>query len=147
MTPEMMGQQQQQQQQPMDEIQMAKEALGLDKYEVQMQAIQAQLQESNQKAMFNEMSSSFKNVPQEEVQKAIAKIAETNPQMAQMMTSSREGMELAFKKVQSEMKSTETPDEITDSGDAGSQNGDFASKLKNGKASEVELGDFILQNS
>jgi hypothetical protein len=133
--------------QPQDEITLAKEALGLNVYEQQLQSLQAQIEASNQKALFNEMATNYTNVPTDKVQEAIAKIAETNPQMAQMMQTTREGMELAFKKVQSEMKPKESPDEISDSADAGAVGGDFQSKLKNGRASEVDLGDFILQNA
>lgn len=133
-----------QQQAPKDDVQMAKEALGLDAYEQQLQAMQAQLAESNQKAMFNELSSQYKNVPIEEVNKALAELEQTNPQMAQMMKSDKSGLDLMFKKVQAEMKPTETPDEITDSGDAGGEMSDFNKKLKDGTASEVELGEFIL---
>lgn len=130
-----------------DEVQMAKEALGLDAYEQQLQAMQAQLAESNNKAMLNEVSSQYEGVPVEEVEKALTAMAETNPQMAEMMKSDKNGLDMLFKKVQSEMKPDEKPDEITDSGDAGGDMGDFNKKLKDGNANEVDLGDFILNNS
>lgn len=142
--PEMMNNQQAPQQ--VDEIQMAKEALGLDGYEKQLQQMQAQLAQSNQKAMFNELSSVHKDVPVEEVEKAITELEATNPQMAQMMRTDKAGLEMMFNQVKSKMKPTETPDEITDSGEAGGDIGDFNKKIKNGTASEVDLGDFILGN-
>ena len=45
------------------------------------------------------------------------------------------------------MKPQETPDEITDSGDSGDAGlGDFNQKLKDGNATEMDLGEFILGN-
>ncbi len=140
-------QQQMQQQAPVDDVAMAKEALGIDGVEQQLADMQAQLVESNQKAMMNEISSEFKDVPVEEVTKALETMATTNPQMAQMMQQDANGLKMMFQQVQSQMKPTETPDEITDSGDAGDISlGDFQNKLKDGNASEVDLGDFILAN-
>lgn len=134
-------------QQEMDDVALAKQALGLDTYEQQLQAMQAQLQEANTKAMFNEVSSEFKDVDIELVNAELAKMTETNPQMAEMMKSNKDGLEMLFRTVQTKTKPAETPDEITDSGDSGSQKaGDLSSKIKNGTANEMELGDFILGN-
>ncbi|MGE4510077.1 MAG: hypothetical protein AB7D43_03140 [Sulfurimonadaceae bacterium] len=155
MMDETQGQQGQMMQQPQDEISLAKQALGLDQYEqqmqttqTQMQAIQAQMQESQNKAMFNEISSANKDVDPALVQAELTKIEQANPQLAQMLRTTRDGLDMLFKKVVSEMKPKESPDEITDSGDAGSNaNSDIDKKIKNGTASEVDLGDFILANA
>lgn len=144
MTPEMMSNEQAPQQE-VDDVTLAKQALGLDTYEQQLQAMQAQLQESQTKAMFNEVSTEFKDVDVELVNAELAKMSETNPQMAEMMKSSKDGLEMLFRTVQTKTKPVETPDEITDTGDSGSQKGgDINSKIKNGTANELELGDFII---
>lgn len=110
----------------------------------QMQQMQ---QEMTNNAIFNDVSSNFKDVPVEEVEKALATMETTNPAMAQMMRSDSNGLSMMFQQVQSQMKPKETPDEITDSGDAGDTGlGDFNQKLKDGNASEMDLGEFILQN-
>lgn len=145
MTTQQQAPQQMQQQAPqeVDEVQMAKEALGLDAYEQQLQAMQAQLTASNQKAMMNEFSSKYEDVPQEEVEKKLVELEASNPNIRQdkMM------MDMVFQNVKSQMNPTDKPDEITDSGDAGGEMGDFNKKLKDGNANEVDLGDFILSNS
>jgi hypothetical protein len=157
MMDETQGQQPQGQmmQQPQDEVTLAKQALGLDQYEqqmqatqAQMQAIQTQLQESATKVMFNEVGSANKDVDPSLVQAELQKIEQSNPQLAQTLRGSKEGIDMLFKKVLAEMKPSEEPDEITDSGDAGSNaNSSIDKKINNGTASEVDLGDFILANA
>lgn len=148
MMDETQGQQGQMMQQPQDEISLAKQALGLDQYEQQIQTMQAQMQESQNKAMFNEVSSANKDVDPALVQAELTKIEQANPQLAQMLRTTKDGLDMLFKKVVSEMKPKESPDEITDSGDAGSNaNSDIDKKIKSGTASEVDLGDFILANA
>ena len=159
MTPEqqamMMQQQQQQaqqqqqlpQEQTADEVQLAKEALGLNEYEQQLQAMQQQLAQSKEKAIFEEVSSKYKDVDTEVVNKEIEKLQQENPQMAEMIKSDPQGLDMVFAKVKAEMTPAEKPDEITDSGSAGSINNDLAKKFDDGTASEVDLGDFILEAS
>jgi len=130
-----------------DEVQMAKQALGLDIYEQQLEAMKSQLEQSRENAIFKEVSSQFEDVPPEEVEKEIKEMSEKNPQMANVIKSDKDGLEMLFKKVQSEMKPKEKPDEITDSGDAGGEVDDLSKKIKDGTASEIDLGDFILKNS
>jgi len=138
--------QQQEQYQSMDEIQMAKEALGLDRYEQQISNIQAQLQQSANQAMLNEMSTKYKDVPISEVQKAMQNLAVSNPQMHQLVQTSKDGLEMLFKSIHGEMSPKETPDEMLDGGVSGTIS-DFSKKLKNNTATEIDLGDFILENS
>lgn len=145
-TNEMMQQAPEQQ---VDEITLAKQALGLDKHEQLVQQMQAQMQEANNNAMFKEVSSNYKDVDANIIQEELKKISETNPQMAETLRTNKDGLDMLFKKVIAERKSPNEPDEITDSGDAGvgSIGSDITKKLKDGTATEVELGDFILENA
>ena len=146
-TPEFAGMQQQTQQasQQVDEVQMAKEALGLDAYEQQLQAVQMQLQESKDKAIFEEVSKKYEDIDPDLVQKELTKLAETKPQIAEALKSDPDGLDMLFAKVKTSMQPEEKPDEITDSGNSGgNENSDFNKKLEKGTANEIDLGDFIL---
>ena len=142
---QMMQEQQQMQQQPQDDVQMAKEALGLDTYEQQLAQMQEQIQESKDKAIFEEVSKKYEDIDPDLVQKELTKLAETKPQIAEALKSDPEGIEMLFSKVKTSMQPTEKPDEITDSGNnGGNENSDFNKKIEKGTASEIDLGDFIL---
>jgi len=145
MMQEQQPQMQQQPQQPQDDVQMAKEALGLDTYEQQLAQMQAQIQESKDKAIFEEVSKKYEDIDPDLVQKELTKLEETKPQMAEALKSDPEGMEMLFSKVKTSMQPTEKPDEITDSGNnGGNENSDFNKKIEKGTANEIDLGDFIL---
>ncbi len=134
-----------QQQQPVDEVQMAKEALGLDAYEQELQAMKAQLQESKEKAVFEEVSKKYDDIDPTLVQKELEKLAETKPQIAEALKADPDGLDMLFAKVKSSMQPEEKPDEITDSGSSGgNESSDFNKKVEKGTASEIDLGDFIL---
>ena len=147
---EMMQQQPAQQQmeapaQPVNDVAMAKEALGLDAYEQQIAEMQSQIQESKDKAIFEEVSKKYDDIDPTLVQKELEKLAETKPQMAEALKGDAEGLEMLFSKVKTSMQPAEKPDEITDSGNSGgNENSDFNKKIENGAATEVDLGDFIL---
>lgn len=137
--------QQQMQQQPQDDVQMAKEALGLDTYEQQLAQMQSQLQESKDKAIFEEVSKKYEDIDPDLVQKELLKLAETKPQMAEALKSDPEGIEMLFSKVKTSMQPIDKPDDITDSGNnGGNENSDFNKKIEKGTANEIDLGDFIL---
>ncbi len=133
---------------PQDEVQMAKEALGLDTYEQKLAQMQAQLQESKDKAIFEEVSNKYEDVDASLVEKELEKVGAENPQLAEMIKSDPKGLDMLFAKVKTEMQPTETPDEITDSGNSGGNNDNsFNKKVEKGNASEIDLGDFILEQS
>lgn len=146
--PQMMNDPQQYEQAPVDDVQMAKEALGLDQYEQQLQAMQQQLQESQQKSIFNEVSEKYEDIDPSLVEKELEKLQTENPQMAEVIKSDPKGLDMLFAKVKTEMQPDEKPDEITDSGNAGgNENSNFIKKVEKGEATEIDLGDFILETS
>lgn len=126
-----------------DDLTLAKQALGLDKMEQQYAQINAQLQAAQEKAMFNEVASRNPDVDIKLVEQEIAKVAQDNPALAQQLRSNEMGIDMLFKKVASEMQPKHKPDEITDSGESGGDYS-FSDKIKNGSASEIDLGDYIL---
>ena len=133
---------------PQDEVQMAKEALGLDTYEQQLAQMQQQLQASQDKAIFEEVSNKYEDVDASLVEKELEKVGAENPQLAEMIKSDPKGLDMLFAKVKTEMQPEEKPDEIIDSGNSGGNNDNsFNQKVEKGNANEIDLGDFILEQS
>jgi len=129
-------------------VQMAKEALGLDVYEKELAQIQAQLQESKDKAIFEEVSKKYDDIDASLVEKELEKIGTENSQLAKMIKSDPKGLDMLFAKVKTEMQPLEKPDEITDSGSSvGNNDNSFNKKVEKGNATEIDLGDFILEQS
>ena len=143
-----MQQQQMQQQPQVDDVTLAKQALGLDQYEMQIQQMQAQMEESKNNALFKEVSLAHTNTDPDLVKAELLKMQETNPQMAQMLTGTKEGLDMLFTKVRASMKPTDAPDNLNESGDTGiNSSGDYNKKVSEGTANEVDLGEFVLQNA
>ena len=135
-----------QQQEEASDLDMAKEALGLDEYEQKLNDIEQHLQETQNKAIFDSVSSKFENVDVKQVEEELVDIAKENPQMANMLRTDPKGLEMIFNKVNTASKPLERPDEITDSGDSATNFNEFSKKLDNGSASELDLGSYILGN-
>lgn len=128
------------QQQPMqpagDPVAEAKAMLGLDKIEEYMQR-------ATQQAIQSEMRTKFPEVSDESVQKELARIQADDPALAEAMMKSSQGLETVYKAIITQSKPKEQPDDITDS--AGNATGEtLDKKIKSGKASQIELGDYIL---
>lgn len=136
-------QQQMQQQPAVDPIAEAKAMLGLDKIEEQMMAQTAAMEAQKLQAIQTEMKTKYPAVSDDAVEKELTRIAESDPALADAMRKSSNGLETVYKSIIASSKPDQEPDEILDStGGATSQS--LEQKIKGGKASELELGDYII---
>ncbi len=129
-------QQQPAMQPPGDPVAEAKAMLGLDKIEEYMQ-------QTTMKAIQSEMKAKYPEVSEESVKAELSRIEKDDPALAAAMMKSAQGLETVYKAIVAQAKPKDTPDDITDS--AGNAVGDTLDrKIKSGKASQIELGDYIL---
>lgn len=133
------------QQVPMeDELASAKEALGLDKTEQTMSDMQNQMNTMMEDGLKQTMANKFPNIPYEIVEKEIAKVEAINPEFAASMRTTQQGMEMAYKTAQASITPKEKPDNLTDGESGGGQGEDIVETIRNGKANDFDLGDFII---
>ena len=136
-----------QQQQAVDPVAEAKAMLGLDKIEEQMMAQTAAMEAQKMQAIQSEMKSKYPTVSEDAVNKEIERIAESDPVLADAMRKSANGLETVYKAIIASSKPVETPDDHIDSSGTGGVNQSLEQKIKNGSASQIELGDYIIGNS
>jgi hypothetical protein len=125
-----------------EEIEQAKKLLGLDKVD----QMEQEFKQLKAKAIQDQMHAKFPNVPDDVVEEEIKKFEAINPQLAEAMRTTPEGMEMAYKAALASIKPKETPDNLTNGSETGEEDrkNDLAEKVKTGKADEVDLGSFIL---
>ena len=126
-----------------EQLQAAKEVLGIDQ-------IEAQLQQSKENGIREELSKKYPNVPKDKVDEEIARIEKTDPALAAAMKGNTTGLDHVYAALNATIAPPADPDDITNSADNGGNlhNPETMAKLDKGeKVSEVELGDFILENS
>jgi len=142
--PQMM--QQQQQQNPEVEIDEAKKLLGLDGYEEKMSEMQQKLQQMEAEKVAASMRAKYPDVPQELVEETIKKIEEVDPGMAANMRTTEVGLEMAYRAALADMKPKDSPDNLTDDGggNGGAGGEDLETTVREGKANDFMLGDYIL---
>ena len=126
-----------------EQLQAAKEVLGIDQ-------IEAQLQQSKENGIREELSKKYPNVPADKVAEEIARIEKTDPALAQAMKNNPVGLDHVYAALNATIAPPADPDDITNSADNGGNlhNPETMEKLNKGeKVSDTELGDFILENS
>jgi hypothetical protein len=139
-------QQQPMQQQPMqqpdapaisqEEIEDSKRMIGLDVLEEGMKY------DKNVAAVLQENPELTKEI----IEKELAKLEEKDPAIAKQVRSSEAGMKMFAKGIMASVKPNNKPDEITDDSESSSQNGggdELEEKVKSGKASKLELGEYL----
>lgn len=129
--------------QPQDPVADAKAMLGLDVLEAKMIEHTNALEQARLQSIQNEMKAKYPDVSDDAVTKEIERISKDDPALAEAMMKSSQGFETIYKAIVASSKPHETPDEITDS--AGNLTTDsLERKVRGGKASQIELGDYIL---
>ncbi|ADV46426.1 hypothetical protein [Nitratifractor salsuginis] len=125
-----------------EEIEQARKLLGLDKVD----QMEQEFKQLKAKAIKDQMHAKFPNVPDDVVEEEIKKFEAVNPQLAEAMRTTPEGMEMAYKAALASIRPNEKPDNLTKGSETGENEGkdDLAEKVKSGKADEVDLGSFIL---
>jgi hypothetical protein len=125
-----------------EEIEQAKKLLGLDKVE----RIEEEFKELKSKAIRDQMHAKFPDVPDDVVEEEIKKFEAINPQLAEAMRTTPEGMEMAYKAAMASIRPSEKPDNLTNGSETGDgdRKDELSEKVKSGNADEVDLGSFIL---
>jgi len=140
-------QQQMQQDEPTnDELELAKKALGLDKIMPQLAEVQKTLQEQQARATVASIAAETKGVSVKDIDAELAEIAKTDPNLAQQMQGNPTALKILAQKIQAQVAPQQKPDNITDSGDNGGVGTpeDVEKRLKEGKGSDLDLGNYIL---
>ncbi|WP_456390319.1 hypothetical protein [Hydrogenimonas sp.] len=133
-------------QQPEDEVAAARQLLGLDQTEQTIQQLQQQLAQVQQERVRAELSQKYPDVPFDIVEKEIEKVEKINPQFAEAMKTTPEGMDMAYRAALAAMKPKETPDNLTE-GEGNTNSAETVEEaVKNGKAGDIQLGDYILSS-
>jgi hypothetical protein len=130
-----------------EEIAAAQQALGIDKVNETVGALQEQLKAMEAEKIRAQMQAKYPNVPKDIVDQEIAKVKETNPALAAEMESTEMGLDMAYRAALAGMKPQGTPDNLTQGeGGTGGQQDDLEDRIKTGKADDFALGDYILGN-
>jgi len=147
MQQQQMQQQQMQQGEPSDdELELAKKALGLDKIMPQLAEVQKTLQEQQARATVASIAAETKGVSVKDIDTELAEIEKTDPNLAQQMRGNPTALKILAQKIQAQIAPSAKPDNITDSGDNGGvgTQEDIEKRLKEGKGSDLDLGNYIL---
>jgi hypothetical protein len=127
-----------------DEVEQAKELLGLSQTEDTVSQLQAQMQSMQEDKIRDSMSAKYPDIPYEIVEKEIAKVEAINPQFAQAMRTTPDGMDMAYRASQASMRPQEKPDNLTDGESGGGQGENLDEVVRKGNASDYDLGQFII---
>jgi len=132
-----------------DELEMAKKLLGIEEIQKQAQEAQEKLKQIEMERTKSVVMSKYPNVPIDLVEQEIAKVEQTNPQLAEAMKLNPDLMEMAVKAVLASVKPNEKPDNITQGSGASdtSPEDEITDKVKKGQADQITLGDYILNIS
>ena len=90
------------------------------------------------------MTAKYPDIPYDIVQKEIDKVASINPQFAEAMKTTPEGMEMAYRSAQALIKPQEKPDNLTDGESGGGQGENLDEMIMKGEADDFNLGKFII---
>jgi len=132
-----------------EELEMAKKLLGIEDIQKQAQEAQEKLKQIEMERTKSVVMSKYPNVPIDLVEQEIAKVEQTNPQLAEAMKLNPDLMEMAVKAVLASVKPNEKPDNITQGAGASdtTPEDEITDKVKKGQADEITLGDYILNIS
>lgn len=129
---------------PEDAVAQAKEMLGLGETEATIGQLQEQMRGMQTDKIKAEVGAKYADIPYELVEKEIEKIAQTSPQLADAMRSTAEGMDMAYRATQTAITPNEKPDNLTEGEAGGGQGEELESTIKEGKADDIALGNYIL---
>jgi len=130
---------------PEAEIEEAKKLLGLDGYESKIAEMQNQLEAIESQRVQAAMASKYPDVPQDAVEEKIKQIEQVNPELAKTMRVTEAGLEMAYKAAMADILPREKPDKLTDEGGGGGGGeSNLEDLVKEGKADDFALGNFIL---
>jgi len=132
-----------------EELEMAKKLLGIEDIQRQAQEAQEKLKQIEMERTKSVVMSKYPNVPIDLVEQEIAKVEQTNPQLAEAMKLNPDLMEMAVKAVLASVKPNEEPDKITQGAGASdtTPEDEITDKVKKGQADQITLGDYILNIS
>jgi len=132
-----------------EELEMAKKLLGIEDIQKQAQEAQEKLKQIEMERTKSVVMSKYPNVPIDLVEQEIAKVEQTNPQLAEAMKLNPDLMEMAVKAVLASVKPNEEPDKITQGAGASdtTPEDEITDKVKKGQADQITLGDYILNIS
>lgn len=129
---------------PQDEVAQAKELLGISQTEDMVTKMQEQMNEMKAEKIRDSMTAKYPDIPYDIVQKEIDKVASINPQFAEAMKTTPEGMEMAYRSAQALIKPQEKPDNLTDGESGGGQGENLDEMVMKGEADDFNLGKFII---
>jgi len=130
--------------QGVDEVAQAKDLLGIAQTEDTVSQLQAQMQTMQEEKIRDSMSAKYPDIPYDIVEKEIAKVEAINPQFAQAMRTTPDGMDMAYRASQASMSPQEKPDNLTDGESGGGQGENLDEVVRKGDANDYDLGKFIL---
>ena len=129
---------------PKDDVAQAKELLGISQTEDMVTKMQEQMNEMKTEKIRESMTAKYPDIPYEIVQKEIDKVASINPQFAEAMKTTEDGMEMAYRSAQALIKPQEKPDNLTDDESGGGQGENLDEMIMKGEADDFNLGKFII---
>lgn len=129
---------------PEDEVATAKDMLGINSQNETIQAMQSRISQMEQKEVSEAMAKKYPDVPIDLVEKEIAKLEAINPEFGVSMRNTEDGREMAYKAAIASISPKEKPDNLTDGEGSGETMESLEEAVSSGKASEFQLGDFIL---
>lgn len=135
------------QQAPEDELATARDALGINAQNTSIEALQGQMLQMQQAGVTEKMAAKYPDIPFDLVQKEIDKVAAIDPDFADSMKTTEPGMDMAYKAAMAGIKPTEKPDNLTDGEGGGETIETLEAMVKEGKADDFQLGDYILAQS
>ena len=132
--------------QELDEIEQAKQLLGLDQTQAALQSMEQKLQQLELEKAEAQMRAKYPDVPPEAVEKEIERMKNADPNFAESLKNNPAGLEMVYRAARAELNPKEKPDQLTDDGGSGGAGGEEGLEeiVKSGKADDFSLGSYIL---
>lgn len=132
---------------PDDQIEQAKQLLGLDQTQQTLQQMQEQLQAMALEKTNAQLQAKYPDVPEDAVKAEIEKMAEIDPNFAESLKNNPAGLEMVYRAAKAASQPKDTPDNLTDDGGAGGAGAggeNLEELVKKGTADDFALGNYIL---
>lgn len=132
--------------QELDEIEQAKQLLGLDQTQAAIQTMEQKLQELELEKTAAQLQAKYPDVPKEAVEKEIERMKNADPNFAESLKNNPAGLEMIYRAARAELSPKDKPDQLTDDGGSGGAGGEEGLEeiVKSGKADDFRLGNYIL---